>query len=102
MSGIVKVDNLSFGYTRESTILKDISFEVKPGTFLAIAGPNGAGKSTLLNLMCGMLTPESGTVRVEAEPIESHSNEALAAKMAVVRSMKTSTINGTRSPFGGG
>ncbi len=85
MSGIVEVDNLSFGYTCESTILKDISFEVKPGTFLAIAGPNGAGKSTLLNLMCGMLTPGSGTVRVEAKPIGSYSNEALAAKMAVVR-----------------
>jgi iron complex transport system ATP-binding protein len=85
MSGIVEVDNLSFGYTRESTILKDISFEVKPGTFLAIAGPNGAGKSTLLNLMCGMLTPGAGAIRVEAEPIESYSNEALAAKMAVVR-----------------
>jgi len=85
MSGIVEVDNLSFGYTPENAILKDISFEVRPGTFLAIAGPNGAGKSTLLNLMCGMLTPESGTVRVEAEPIGSYSNEALAAKVAVVR-----------------
>lgn len=85
MSGIVEVDNLSFGYTSESMILKDISFEVKPGTFLAIAGPNGAGKSTLLNLMCGMLTPGSGAIRVEAEPLESYSNEALAAKMAVVR-----------------
>ncbi len=85
MSGIVEVDNLSFGYTCESTILKDISFEVKPGTFLAIAGPNGAGKSTLLNLMCGMLTPGSGTIRVDAEPIASYGNEALAAKLAVVR-----------------
>jgi len=85
MSGIVEVNNLSFGYTCESTILKDISFEVKTGTFLAIAGPNGAGKSTLLNLMCGMLTPGSGTVRVEAKPIGSYSNEVLAAKVAVVR-----------------
>ncbi len=85
MSGIVEVDNVSFGYTPENAILKDISFEVKPGTFLTIAGPNGAGKSTLLNLMCGILRPESGTIRVEAEPIESYSNEALAAKMAVVR-----------------
>ncbi len=85
MSGIVEVDNVSFGYTSENAILKDISFEVKSGTFLAIAGPNGAGKSTLLNLMCGMLSPESGTIRVAAEPIESYRNEALAAKVAVVR-----------------
>ena len=85
MSSIVEVNNLSFGYTCESTILRDVSFGVKPGTFLTIAGPNGAGKSTLLNLMCGMLTPESGTVIVEAEPIGSYSSEALAAKVAVVR-----------------
>ena len=85
MSGIVEVDNLSFGYTSGKMVLKDISFEVKPGTFLTIAGPNGAGKSTLLNLMCGMLRPESGTIRVGAEPIGSYSNEALAAKVAVVR-----------------
>ena len=83
MSSIVQVDNLSFGYT--GLILKDMSFEVEPGTFLAIAGPNGAGKSTLLNLMCGVLTPWSGTVRIEAEPIASYSSESLAAKVAVVR-----------------
>jgi len=57
MSDIIEVDNLSFGYTSETAILKDMSFNVSPGTFVAIAGPNGAGKSTLLNLMCRALTP---------------------------------------------
>lgn len=85
MSGIVEVDNLSFGYIPASRILEDISFEVKPGTFLAVAGPNGAGKSTLLNLLCGILTAESGTIRIEAEPVESYDNERLAEKVAVVR-----------------
>ena len=85
MSGIIEVDNLSFGYTSETTILKDMSFNVSPGTFLAIAGPNGAGKSTLLNLMCRALTPNSGTIMVDAAAIESYSIRALAAKVAVVR-----------------
>lgn len=85
MSGIIEVENLSFGYTPQSTILKDISFEVKPGTFLAIVGPNGVGKSTLLNLLCGMLVPQSGTIRIDAAAIESFSPGALAAKVAVVR-----------------
>lgn len=85
MSGIIEVDNLSFGYTSETTILKDMSFNVKPGTFVAIAGPNGAGKSTLLNLMCRALTPNSGTIMVDAAAIESYSIRALAAKVAVVR-----------------
>ena len=85
MSSIIEVENLGFGYTSEATILKDMSFNVKPGTFVAIAGPNGAGKSTLLNLMCRALTPNSGTIRVDAAAIESYSIRALAAKVAVVR-----------------
>ncbi len=85
MSGIIEVDNLSFGYSPKSTVLRDISFEVKPGTFLAIAGPNGAGKSTLLNLMCGALAPKSGTVRIDAAAVESYDSQSLAAKVAVVR-----------------
>jgi len=85
MSGIIEVENLSFGYTSEAAILKDMSFNVRPGTFVAIAGPNGAGKSTLLNLMCRALTPNSGTIRIDAAAIESFSTRALAAKVAVVR-----------------
>ncbi len=85
MSGIIEVENLSFGYTSEATILKSMSFEVAQGAFIAIAGPNGAGKSTLLNLMCRALTPKSGTIRIDATPIGSYSTQALAAKVAVVR-----------------
>ncbi len=55
MSVIIEVNNLSFGYTPQNTILKDISFEIEAGTCVGIAGPNGAGKSTLLNLLCGVL-----------------------------------------------
>jgi len=85
MSGIIEVENLSFSYTPQSTVLKDIGFEVMPGTFLAVAGPNGAGKSTLLNLLCGTLRPKSGTIRIDTAAIESYKTESLAKKVAVVR-----------------
>jgi iron complex transport system ATP-binding protein len=85
MSGIIEIENLSFSYTSESAVLKNISFEVKPGAFVAIAGPNGAGKSTLLKLMCHALKPKSGVIRIDAEPIETYSIQALAAKVSVVR-----------------
>jgi iron complex transport system ATP-binding protein len=84
MSGIIEVEDLSFGYGPQSTVLKDISFEVMPGTFLAIAGPNGAGKSTLLNLLCGMLSRRLGAIRIDGASVESYSAEALAKKVAVV------------------
>lgn len=85
MSGIIEVKNLSFGYTSRSVVLKDIGFAVPSQTFLAIVGPNGAGKSTLLNLMSGALKPRSGTVEIDAAPIESYSAQTLAARVAVVR-----------------
>jgi iron complex transport system ATP-binding protein len=85
MSNIIEVENLSFGYRSQNTILKDISFEVKAGTFLAIAGPNGAGKTTLLNLLCGLLKPKAGSIEIDTAHIESYSVKKLAQKAAVVR-----------------
>ncbi len=43
-------------------VIKDVSFEVSPGTVTLLAGPNGAGKSTLLKLMAGLSRPSSGNV----------------------------------------
>jgi iron complex transport system ATP-binding protein len=84
MSGIIEVENLSFGYT-QSEILKDLSFEVMSGAFVGIAGPNGAGKTTLLNLLCGLLSHKAGSIKIDAARIESYSVKKLAQKIAVVR-----------------
>lgn len=107
MSGIVEIENLSFAYTSEAEVLKDISFRVEQGAFIAIAGPNGAGKSTLLNLMCRALRPASGTIRIDQTPIESYSTEVLASKVAVVRQefvpifgfSVTETVMMARTPY---
>ena len=45
-------------------ILKEVTFEVSPGEFLALIGPNGGGKTTLLRLMLGLLEPNRGHIRV--------------------------------------
>lgn len=53
-------------------VLKEISFQVKPGEMLGIIGPNGSGKSTLLRLLTGEDAPDAGKVWLDDKPLESY------------------------------
>ena len=65
---MLKVNNIDF-YYGEVQVLTDVSLEVNEGEFVAIFGPNGHGKSTLLKVICGLLTPASGSVEYEGKTI---------------------------------
>jgi putative ABC transport system ATP-binding protein len=58
-------------------VLKGISFDVYDGEFLAVVGPSGSGKSTILNLIGGLDSPNSGTVRYRDQDISSASRAEL-------------------------
>lgn len=69
LDSIITCKNVSFCYDKElcdeeSKAVKDVSIEIKKGSFVAILGRNGSGKSTLAKLMNGVLLPDSGTVSV--------------------------------------
>jgi putative ABC transport system ATP-binding protein len=51
------------------TVLKDITFDLAPGDFLAILGPSGSGKTTLLGLLAGLDRPSSGTVHLDGQEL---------------------------------
>jgi putative ABC transport system ATP-binding protein len=63
----------------EVTILKGISFDVKPGEFVSIVGPSGNGKSTLLNMITGIDRPSDGQVIVTGREVHKMSENKLAS-----------------------
>jgi NitT/TauT family transport system ATP-binding protein len=56
--------------------VRDVSFAVPAGRFLAIVGPSGCGKSTLLNIAAGLMTPSSGQVTVDDRPLDGVNRRA--------------------------
>lgn len=58
----LEVSHLHFSYSAGKETLHDVSFAIREGEMAALVGTNGAGKSTLARLICGMLTPQKGTI----------------------------------------
>jgi len=78
---ILRCRSLSRTYrsgSRDLTVLKDITFDVSPGEFLAILGPSGSGKTTLLGLLAGLDLPTSGMVQLDGENLGSMSEDERA------------------------
>lgn len=67
---IIECNDVNFQY-EHSTVLEDISFEVKEGEFWALIGPNGSGKSTLISIILGLLKADQGTVKLFGENVDS-------------------------------
>src|ERR1700757_461952 len=62
MSAVLSITNLTKTYASGLQALKSFRLEIQKGEIFALLGPNGAGKTTLINIVCGIVTPSSGTV----------------------------------------
>ncbi len=88
VSGLVEIDDVTFGYVPERTILKNVSVTATPGKTVAIVGPTGAGKTTIINLLMRFYDPISGEIRLDGLP-------ALAIKRADLRRAYTMVLQDT-------
>lgn len=78
-----RFENVSFAYN-ETDVLKDISFEIKPGTVTAIVGPSGSGKSTIAKLMAGFWDVTKGNIVFGGKNIKDIPVSQLMSKVSYV------------------
>ncbi|MEU8811554.1 NHLP bacteriocin export ABC transporter permease/ATPase subunit [Streptomyces violaceoruber] len=85
LSGAIEARRLSFRYTDDGPlVLDDVSFEVRPGEFVAVVGPSGCGKSTLLRLLIGFDRPLSGSVLYDGQDLAALDQSAVRRQCGVV------------------
>jgi branched-chain amino acid transport system ATP-binding protein len=81
---VLRVANITAGYGR-STVLRDVSISVPPGSIVALLGPNGAGKTTLLRVVAGLLRPAAGAVWLNgAEVTKSAPHQRAKAGLCLI------------------
>ncbi|MFI9155377.1 NHLP bacteriocin export ABC transporter permease/ATPase subunit [Streptomyces sp. NPDC053367] len=85
LSGALEARRLSFRYSDDGPlVLDDVSFEVRPGEFVAVVGPSGCGKSTLLRLLIGFDKPVSGSVLYDGQDLAALDRSAVRRQCGVV------------------
>lgn len=84
VTGDIKFQSVNFSYLPDQPVLRDISFDVRPGQTLAIVGATGSGKSTIINLLTRLYPLDSGRVLLDDVPIERYDWRVLRAQIGVV------------------
>ncbi len=84
MKGFVRLEDVSFGYNPEKTILTHISLYAKPGQKIAFVGSTGAGKTTITNLLNRFYDIQSGEITIDGVNIREIARENLRKNIAVV------------------
>jgi ABC-2 type transport system ATP-binding protein len=107
MQPIISVAKLGKTYESGFVALKDVDLEIRRGEILALLGPNGAGKTTLISIICGIVNPSVGVVRVDGHDVVSEYRAARSMIGLVPQEISTdafesvwATVNFSRGLFG--
>jgi ATP-binding cassette subfamily B protein len=80
----LRFEGVSFGYQPERQVLHDVSFEVPPGSKLAVVGPSGAGKSTLVRLLFRFYEVDSGRILVDGQDLREVTQASVRSAIGIV------------------
>lgn len=81
---MIKLENISFSYTKNKPVLKNISLDINDGECVILLGPNGVGKSTLISLLLGANKPQEGNIYFDNTPIKEMKSKDKAAQIAYI------------------
>ena len=84
VKGKVTFDHVWFAYIDEEYVLKDVSFEIKPGETLAIVGHTGSGKTSIISLLNRLYHINKGAIKIDDRNLDSYDIEFLRSRIAVV------------------
>lgn len=85
LEGSLVFDHVTFTYPKDTEpMLKDISFEVKPGEMIGVVGATGAGKSTLAQLIPRLFDPQEGSIKIGGKDLRDISEASLRKNVSIV------------------
>ncbi|MGC4095451.1 MAG: ABC transporter ATP-binding protein [Polyangiaceae bacterium] len=84
LEGHVSFSDVSFSYDGVRQVLRDLSFEVKPGELIGLVGPSGGGKTTLINLLTRFYDVQSGSIRVDGQELRELDSGAYRKQVGIV------------------
>ncbi|MEO0162838.1 MAG: energy-coupling factor transporter ATPase [candidate division WOR-3 bacterium] len=81
---LIECTAISFAYNKGVPVLDDINLVINHGDFLSIIGQNGSGKTTLAKILCGLLNPQKGIVRIKNKALREYHRKELAGVIGYV------------------
>jgi len=82
--GAIKFNHVSFGYNSETTVLDNISLDIKPGETVALVGSTGSGKTTIIQLLAKFYSPTAGSITIDGVDIAEFEVDSLRSQIAFV------------------
>src|SRR5919106_3764052 len=84
LKGEIAFDDVSFAYDDGRSVLKNVSFTIRPGQRVALVGPSGVGKSTIVSLILRLYDPQEGAVAIDGIDVRAYRRESLRREIGTV------------------